>query len=124
MGAPLCYVCGRTSARKTRFANAPFRTLRSGTMIKNFVTVRQKTILSQYPKAKTEVSSQSRVFVQTDGLNITMPSMEGWSRKEVEAFASMANLKVTFEGVGTVYSQNISKGTALKSGQEVKVKAK
>jgi Cell division protein FtsI/penicillin-binding protein 2 len=83
-----------------------------------------KTILSQYPKAKTEVSSQSRVFVQTDGLNMTMPSMEGWSRKEVEAFASMANLKVTFEGVGTVYSQNISKGTALKSGQEVKVKAK
>ena len=36
------------------------------------------TVIDQYPKAKTEVSSQSRVFLQTNGTNITMPSMDGW----------------------------------------------
>ena len=82
------------------------------------------TVIDQYPKAKTEVSSQSRVFLQTNGTNITMPSMDGWSRKEAEAFAAMADVRMTFDGVGTIYKQNIPKGTKLKSNQEIKVQAK
>ena len=82
------------------------------------------TVIDQYPKAKTEVSSQSRVFLQTNGTNITMPSMDGWSRKEAEAFAAMADVRITFDGVGTIYKQNIPKGTKLKSNQEIKVQAK
>ncbi len=81
-------------------------------------------VISQFPNSKTEVSSQSRVFLQTDGKKIKMPSMEGWSRKEAEAFASMANITLEFDGVGTITSQSISKGTVLKANQKVKVKAK
>ena len=44
--------------------------------------------------AKTEVSSKSRVFLQTNDTNITMPSMDGWSRKEAEAFARKLNISV------------------------------
>lgn len=82
------------------------------------------TILDQYPKSKTEVSSKSRIFLQTNGTNITMPSMEGWSRKEAEAFASMANIKIKFEGIGMIYEQSVSKGTKLKQNQEITLKAK
>lgn len=101
--------------------------------VKNILTEHQltplfigdgKTVIEQYPKSKTEVSSKSRVFLLTNGSKITMPSMKGWSRKDAEAFASMANIKLTFEGVGTIYEQSVSKGTTLKQDQEVTVKAK
>lgn len=81
-------------------------------------------IISQYPKAQTEVSSKSRVFLQTNGTNVTMPSMTGWSRKEAEAFGTMANVEIEFDGVGTIYKQSVTKGTKLKANQKIKVYAK
>lgn len=83
-----------------------------------------QTVIDQYPKAKTEVSSKSRVFLQTNGTNITMPSMDGWSRKEAEAFASMANITLKFDGIGSIYKQSVTKGTKLKANQEITVYAK
>lgn len=81
-------------------------------------------VVDQYPKAQTEVSSKSRVFLQTNGTNITMPSMTGWSRKEAEAFAAMANVEIEFKGVGSIYKQSVSKGTKLKANQKITVTAK
>lgn len=89
-----------------------------------FVVGDGKTVIDQYPKSKTEVSSKSRVFIQTNGTNITMPSMDGWSRKEAEAFANMANIEIQFEGIGSVYQQSVTKGTKLTSNQKITVKAK
>lgn len=83
-----------------------------------------KTILGQYPRATTEVSAKSRVFLQTNGTTITIPSMIGWSRKEAEAFASMANVTIQFNGIGNIYKQSVSKGTKLKANQKIKVYAK
>ena len=83
-----------------------------------------KTIINQYPRAEIEVSAKSRVFLQTNGTTLTMPSMTGWSRKEAETFASMANIDITFEGIGSIYKQSVSKGTKLKANQKVKVYAK
>ncbi len=83
-----------------------------------------KTVMEQYPKAQSEVSSKSRVFLSTNSTDITMPSMEGWSRKEAEAYATMANVKIKFEGIGTIYKQSVSKGTKLKANQEITVYAK
>ncbi|MGN1277416.1 MAG: penicillin-binding transpeptidase domain-containing protein, partial [Floccifex sp.] len=82
------------------------------------------TIIGQYPHSQTEVTSKSRIFLQTNGTEITMPSMEGWSRKEAEAFASMANIQLQFNGQGAIYKQNVTKGTKLKANQEVIVNAK
>ena len=81
-------------------------------------------VMSQYPKAQTEVSSKSRVFLQTNGTNITMPSMTGWSRKEAEAFGTMAHVDIEFKGEGTIYKQSVTKGTKLKSNQKITVTAK
>jgi len=82
------------------------------------------TILSQYPRSQTELSAKSRVFLQTNGTNITMPSMVGWSRKEAEAFAMMANVDIEFDGIGMVYKQSVTKGTKLTANQKIKVYAK
>lgn len=82
------------------------------------------TIIDQYPKAQTEVASKTKVFLQTDGAKITMPSMEGWSRKEAEAFASMANIQLEIDGIGNIYKQSVNKGTVLKANQKVKIYAK
>lgn len=81
-------------------------------------------VLSQYPYANTEVASESRVFLKTNGTTITMPSMEGWSRKEAEAFATMADVTIEVDGTGTIYDQSISKGTTLEAGQTITVYAK
>lgn len=83
-----------------------------------------KTVIDQYPTAKTDVTGNSRVFIQTNGSKITMPSMVGWSRKEAEAFASMANINLEYKGVGIIYKQSISKGKTLKSNQKITVYAK
>lgn len=83
-----------------------------------------ETVIDQYPIAKTEVTSSSRVMVLTDGKKIEMPSMTGWSRKDAEAFATLAGVKLDISGVGTIYSQSISKGTVLKDNQTIKVYAK
>jgi penicillin-binding protein 2B len=82
------------------------------------------TVTDQYPKASTELTANSRVFIATDGTKITMPSMIGWSRKEAEAFASLAGIELNFKGVGTIYKQSVSKGKTLKDKQKVTVEAK
>ncbi len=82
------------------------------------------TVTAQYPAAKTVMTTDSRVFISTDGSKITMPSMIGWSRKEAEAFASMAGVKIEYDGVGIIYEQSVSKGKTLKQDQTITVKAK
>ena len=42
----------------------------------------------------------------TDG-RMTMPDLTGWSREEVEDFASLTNIKVSFNGEGNVTAQSI-----------------
>ena len=53
-----------------------------------------------------------------------MNSMDVLSSKEAEEFEAMAYVRITFDGVGTIYKQNVPKGTKLKSNQEIKVQAK
>ena len=80
-------------------------------------------VIDQYPKANVEVSSNSRIFLRTNGTEVTMPSMVDWSRKEVEAFANMAQVTIKFEGIGKVTSQNVTKGTVLTPELEIVVTA-
>ena len=80
-------------------------------------------VIDQYPRANIEVSSNSRVFLRTNGSEVTMPSMIGWSRKEVEAFANMAQMTIEFDGLGRVSEQSVTKGTILTPDLKIKVKA-
>lgn len=81
------------------------------------------SVIGQYPDAKTTITNSTRVMFATNGAKITMPSMVGWSRKEAEAFGSLAGVNITVSGAGTIYKQNVEKGTTLKSKQTIKVYA-
>ncbi len=81
------------------------------------------TVIGQYPEAKTSVSSSNKVMLMTDGKKITMPSMIGWSRKDVEAFSSLSGIPITIKGEGNVYKQS-SKGQVITSKSKITVYAR
>lgn len=82
------------------------------------------SIVGQYPSSTTEVTSDSKVLLLTDGQKYTMPSMLGWSRKEAEAFASLTGVEIKMNGLGSIYAQSITKGTELKQGTVIELYAK
>lgn len=82
------------------------------------------SVIGQYPASGNEVASSTHVMLRTDGTNITMPSMLNWSRKDAEAFGELSNTKIEIEGVGTIYQQDVNKGTKLTPGMTIKLHAK
>jgi penicillin-binding protein 2B len=50
--------------------------------------------------------------------------MEGWSRKEAEAFGALSGVTIETEGAGTIYKQDVEKGAEIKLNQKIKVYAK
>jgi penicillin-binding protein 2B len=83
-----------------------------------------KSVTNQYPESQSTITSSSRVMIATDGNKIIMPSMEGWSRKEAEAFGALSGVTIETEGAGTIYKQDVEKGAEIKLNQKIKVYAK
>lgn len=80
------------------------------------------TIIEQYPLSQSKVSQGDRIFLKTDGDDITLPNMVGWSKKEVSAFASLSGLNITIEGShGQVVSQSVEENTIIHSGDQITV---
>lgn len=78
------------------------------------------TVIEQHPSALTRVSKGDRVFIKTDGSDITLPNMVGWSKKEVQSYASIAGLKLNIQGTsGQVTSQTVAENTIVHSGDEI-----
>ena len=69
-------------------------------------------IINQYPKSGT-LSSKEKLFLVTDGDNITMPNMKGWSKKDVMTYANLTGLSVVYKGNGYVEKQSIKKGSTI-----------
>ena len=82
------------------------------------------SVITQYPASGENAISNQRVFLLTDGTNIAMPNMTGWSRKDVKMFASMAGFDITIKGSGSVVSQTVKEGTVLNSDTKIQVKLK
>ena len=72
-----------------------------------------KYIINQYPLKNNIVLESGKLFLVTNGLEITMPDMTGWSLNDVETFCSLANLKLQHSGYGYVVTQDIAAGTIL-----------
>ena len=79
------------------------------------------SVISQYPLNATDVVSNQRVFLLTDGTNITMPNMIGWSRKDVKLFAKLCGFDITIKGSGVVSAQSIGEGTSINSDSKIAV---
>ena len=75
------------------------------------------TVIEQHPSALTRVSKGDRVFIKTDGSDITLPNMV---KKEVQSYASIAGLKLNIQGTsGQVTSQTVAENTIVHSGDEI-----
>ena len=70
-------------------------------------------IVNQYPKANTKVNSIDKIILLTNGNEIKMPNLIGYSSKEVNALINLINLKTESIGSGFVTSQSIKEGEVL-----------
>ena len=80
-------------------------------------------VTSQSPSAQTMITAGTKVFLLSNGSNITMPNMTGWSRKEVSTYCSMINLNLEYNGTGLVKSQSIPADTVITSDMTLTIDA-
>lgn len=81
-------------------------------------------IIKQYPEEGNSVITNQNVFLLTDGTNITMPDMKGWSRKDVAQFSTITGIPITIAGSGTVNEQSIAAGTTITIESDIQITLK
>lgn len=80
------------------------------------------TVIEQYPSARSRVIKGDKVFIKTNGTEITLPDMLGWSKKEAQSYASLSGLKIIIQGTsGHVQNQSVASGSVVHSGDEVTI---
>lgn len=82
---------------------------------------RQNSILDQYPNANEAVLNNQIIFLKTDTSDFEMINLVGLSLKDAKAFASLVNVKLSYEGEGQVLSQSIEVGENLNNTLELYV---
>ena len=76
-------------------------------------------VINQYPNKGDAIYSGNKVFLLTDGGQISLPDFKGWSRKEIVAYHSLSNLNIIINGYGVVYEQSISPSSIVTSRDEL-----
>ena len=61
-------------------------------------------VVKQYPKTNTKVSSYDKIFLITNDINITLPDIKDYSRKDAETVCDLLELTCNFNGTGYVTS--------------------
>lgn len=79
-------------------------------------------IINQYPKKEEILSVTEKVYLVTNGSEIVIPNLNNWSKRELDIFASLANIKYESEGTGYAYEQSIEKGSIINEDDVLKVK--
>jgi len=64
-------------------------------------------IINQYPKKGTLVNEGDKIFLLTNGSTKKYPNMTNWSRSDIQNFASLLGISVTFEGYGYAKTLNV-----------------
>lgn len=70
-------------------------------------------IINQYPSINSSVLYGSKVFLVTNGNNITMPSVIGWTHNEINTFAKLIKINYNIDGYGKVINTNIPEGSII-----------
>ena len=70
-------------------------------------------VISQYPSRKETISAGSKVFLVTNGLEYTMPNMQGWSSKEFVDFCNLIGVQYYIDGYGYVTGTSIAPGSVI-----------
>lgn len=64
-------------------------------------------VANQYPNSQIVVTKGCKVFLVTNGSEITIPNFKGWSKKDVETYLNLSNIPYKCEGLGYLVSQSI-----------------
>lgn len=78
-------------------------------------------VVDQSPQTYETVVTKQNVFVKTDGTNLTMPNMSGWSRKDVLIYQELTGIPIEILGQGVVESQSIEQGITIFTDSQIKV---
>ncbi len=78
-------------------------------------------VINQYPNSGSTVTIYDKVLLLTNGSNIVMPNIIGWSSSEVTNLANILNIPLEVQGYGYVTSQNIASGVLIKSDDKLVV---
>lgn len=81
-------------------------------------------VVSQYPTEGVSTISSQKIFLLTDGANITMPNMSGWTRKDVKLFAQLSGISIEINGTGSLVTQNVAEGTIINNDSKISVELK
>ena len=76
-------------------------------------------ITNQYPSLNSVVLINSKVFLVTNGSNIVMPNVVGWTHNEISTFAKLININYNINGNGNVVSTNIPEGSVIDLNSEL-----
>ena len=68
-------------------------------------------IIKQYPNKGITLVNNYKVFLVTNGDDITMPNITGWSRNDVVRLCNILGIDYKINGNGYVVSQNIQEGS-------------
>lgn len=81
------------------------------------------TITDQYPDKNLAITKGSLIFLKTDG-EISLPSFENWSLRNVLVYKMMSGLPIEIVGDGYVESQSVSANTVVYDSSPIVVKLK
>ncbi|MGM9877941.1 MAG: penicillin-binding protein [Bacilli bacterium] len=83
-------------------------------------------IINQYPNKGTKINLGSKIFLLTNASEYKMPNIKGWSRSDIDTFANLINLDVSYSGIGYAKEYNIEKNSIidLKTTLEVELETK
>lgn len=70
-------------------------------------------IINQYPSTNSSVLYGSKVFLVTNGNNIIMPNVIGWTHNEINTFAKLIKINYNIDGYGKVINTNIPEGSII-----------
>lgn len=76
------------------------------------------TVIMQYPSSGSKVTSLDLIILKTNGSNIYMPNLVGYSTSRARLILSYLGNPYKFEGSGYVIRQSIKAGVLLK-GEEI-----
>lgn len=78
-------------------------------------------ITKQYPSRNTNVISNDKIYLLTNGSKYTMPDISNWSRYDVIKLCEFMGLEYSFEGHGYVASQSIKVGTVIDENSKLEI---
>lgn len=76
-------------------------------------------VIDQYPKVNSTYYSNSKVFLLTNGKEITIPDFTSWTRKDVVTYWNLSGIPIVINGYGVVYEQSILPYTIVNKDDEL-----